>query len=582
MNIASFSVKNFRSITTANELPLYKYSILVGPNNQGKSNILEALVLVLKVLQPYNRSYSIQRKRDISARFLSRYRERERSQNYDYQRDYPLNLQISSEKTGTSEFTIVFKLDSKEKTSFERYTSKKLKGELRIKVAMGDGTRNLVITDTEDEQISFDKFHAEIRRFLYENYEIASIGAMRDISKTLKMVGRMADNTVFTNLSKRERERYAKLEREITKIQKPFLDKLSKELTSNVSKFLPGIKRVYIDAEESRQPLMTSTTLHVDDGTDTPLEYKGDGIKSLMAISILQYETTQRARRKSVILAIDEPESHLHPDAIRKLKPVLEEISKKNQVIIATHSPLLIDRMNAARHVIVDESQAEAARNITAIRKTLGVKIADNLQTAEVIILTEGKSDAEKLEIWLSERSNTIKNAIDKGIIAFNELKGASHLSQGILYWQTALCDVFAFIDNDQEGQSARCEALKNESIKPKNITLVPQMGQTESEIEDLILPKWYADAVKKRYGVDLNHHTFKKGKHKWSDRMKKVFDVYGQLWDDTTKSEIKKIITEVVKKEQISSIHLRKRKVINEFAKNLEEHMGRRQYDDS
>lgn len=40
MRLVSFSVRRFRSITEAYKLPLGDYSVLVGPNNEGKSNIL--------------------------------------------------------------------------------------------------------------------------------------------------------------------------------------------------------------------------------------------------------------------------------------------------------------------------------------------------------------------------------------------------------------------------------------------------------------------------------------------------------------------------------------------------------------
>ncbi|MGR3713740.1 MAG: AAA family ATPase [Shimia sp.] len=46
----SFSVENYRSITTARKIPLSDYSLLVGANNEGKSNILHALTLGMDAL----------------------------------------------------------------------------------------------------------------------------------------------------------------------------------------------------------------------------------------------------------------------------------------------------------------------------------------------------------------------------------------------------------------------------------------------------------------------------------------------------------------------------------------------------
>ena len=47
MKITNFSVKNFRSISTAYKLLLGDYSFIVGPNNEGKSNILRSMFLGL-------------------------------------------------------------------------------------------------------------------------------------------------------------------------------------------------------------------------------------------------------------------------------------------------------------------------------------------------------------------------------------------------------------------------------------------------------------------------------------------------------------------------------------------------------
>ena len=43
MDLIEFSVTNFRSITTAHKIKLQDFTVLVGKNNEGKSNLLNAL-----------------------------------------------------------------------------------------------------------------------------------------------------------------------------------------------------------------------------------------------------------------------------------------------------------------------------------------------------------------------------------------------------------------------------------------------------------------------------------------------------------------------------------------------------------
>jgi AAA15 family ATPase/GTPase len=50
MELVSFSVSNYRSVTSAYRLPIRRPTVLIGPNNEGKSNILRALVSSLQFL----------------------------------------------------------------------------------------------------------------------------------------------------------------------------------------------------------------------------------------------------------------------------------------------------------------------------------------------------------------------------------------------------------------------------------------------------------------------------------------------------------------------------------------------------
>jgi len=51
MELISFSVQNYRSIAKANRIEVGRSTVLVGPNNEGKSNVLRALVTAMEVLK---------------------------------------------------------------------------------------------------------------------------------------------------------------------------------------------------------------------------------------------------------------------------------------------------------------------------------------------------------------------------------------------------------------------------------------------------------------------------------------------------------------------------------------------------
>jgi predicted ATPase len=67
--------------------------------------------------------------------------------------------------------------------------------------------------------------------------------------------------------------------------------------------------------------------LHISDGT----------LKYMLLMSIFYNPS------RGIMLGIDEPESCLHPDMIRSVARMMKEASKDSQIIIATHSPLLLN-----------------------------------------------------------------------------------------------------------------------------------------------------------------------------------------------------------------------------------------------
>ena len=53
MKLSDFSVINYRSITTARKIHTNNMTVLVGKNNEGKSNILRALTLAMDIMKLY-------------------------------------------------------------------------------------------------------------------------------------------------------------------------------------------------------------------------------------------------------------------------------------------------------------------------------------------------------------------------------------------------------------------------------------------------------------------------------------------------------------------------------------------------
>lgn len=116
MKLVSFSLQNFRSIQKAEKIALGNLTILVGPNNEGKSNILRGLVTGVEILS----MSPVRSVRVSSGTVVERYLTSSRGRDlYDWERDYPISLQEKNPK-GQSIFDFEFELSASEVEQFKQ------------------------------------------------------------------------------------------------------------------------------------------------------------------------------------------------------------------------------------------------------------------------------------------------------------------------------------------------------------------------------------------------------------------------------------------------------------------------------
>lgn len=99
MQLTYFTVSNYRSITNAYKLDLQNMTILIGKNNEGKSNLIKALNLVMEIV-----------------RFSGNFRRRIiPHQLYVWRDDFPVGLQNKTKlKNKSTEFRLDFKLSDED------------------------------------------------------------------------------------------------------------------------------------------------------------------------------------------------------------------------------------------------------------------------------------------------------------------------------------------------------------------------------------------------------------------------------------------------------------------------------------
>jgi len=510
MRLVKFSVTNFRSITSAHKIPIAETTVLIGCNNEGKSNILKALSFAMNALQ----DHALREKR--RGILIRRPYYKGDDNHYFWQRDFPITLQTRKSVKQTI-FKLEFLLTEEEIYEFKEQIKSNLNGTLPIEIRIGEDNRPIIkVSKTGRGAKTLNAKSAKIADFVAKRIFFNYIPVIRTDKEALVVISQMLGQELRIL---EDHPEYKKAIQVINDLQKPILKNLSERIKESLSEFLPNIKDVNIDisASHRRIALRRDFEVIINDGTPTNIEFKGDGVKSLAALGLLK---NRNITTGISIIAIEEPESHLHPAAIHQLNEIVCSLSDKNQVIITTHNPLFVDRINIKSNVIIEKGKASSAKNIRQIRELLGIKASDNLMNANYTLVVEGDEDKIALLSILSSLSKKISKSIKSNFFAIEPIGGAGNLSYKLSLLRNSLCIYHVLLDHDEAGRKAFDIAKEDKLIDIKNCTFTNCLGMPNSEFEDCIDPKVYKDEILRKYGVDINSPKFR-GNQKWSQREK-------------------------------------------------------------
>lgn len=531
MKLITFSITNFRSITNAHKINLEDITVLLGKNNEGKSNIIKALSIGMNIISDPTYERHILRK---SYYIIE-------DECYFWKRDFPISYQNRNRGLETI-FKFEFELSEQEIREFKASVNSRINGTLEIQIKIGNDNRPKFSVPKRGNK-SLEKKVDKIREFVSKRIIFNYIPAIRTEEDGI--------NIIRANLSKElavieEKEEYKKALKTINDLQQEILDGISQKIKKSLIGFIPTIKNVQLHiAEESRvRALRRDVEVIIDDGTPTKIEYKGDGIKSLVSMGILtdRYNTSE-----SSIIAIDEPESHLHPGAISELNKVIRNLKNGNQVIITTHNPQFTDVDNLKNNIIVDKGKAIPCKNIQEIREVLGIKIYDYLYNIRYVLIVEGENDKKILEKILKQKSSGIQKLLDNGEMVIHSLSGASKLESYLNYLKENVCKYYVFLDNDEEGIAAVEKSKKSKLLEENEYNLVSYIGMKKVEIEDIIKKDLYISRIQNEMGINIDKTRINSMRNKWSDKMKNIYEQQGKIWNDEVEFKMKNIVSSLV-----------------------------------
>jgi putative ATP-dependent endonuclease of OLD family len=131
MKLVSIQIENFRSIVKTQQLNFGRHlTAIIGQNNEGKSNLLRAIVLAMECLRGFRGSneYPV-RITDTGLMRLS-------TRIYNWEDDFPQALQKKS-PNGHTILTITFELSDSERVNFRKACGNAINADLPIQITVG-------------------------------------------------------------------------------------------------------------------------------------------------------------------------------------------------------------------------------------------------------------------------------------------------------------------------------------------------------------------------------------------------------------------------------------------------------------
>jgi predicted ATPase len=136
------------------------------------------------------------------------------------------------------------------------------------------------------------------------------------------------------------------------------------KVREQVGRLFPTIASIGMKNIEVEKGIVSKILeFQLKNGTRILAQFMSEGVLYYLTFFALQY------LEPASIILVEEPENGLHPSRIKDIMTILREISKTTQVLIATHSPLVINEMEPEEVSIV-RRDAEKGTSVEPMKKT--------------------------------------------------------------------------------------------------------------------------------------------------------------------------------------------------------------------
>lgn len=260
------------------------------------------------------------------------------------------------------------------------------------------------------------------------------------------------------------------------------------------------IRQMYSDRGWTLEPLeCKGGQLVTQRGTTCiPYELEGVGYQGL-------FNLLRQIEMAGPIVAIEEPENHLHPNLQKTfIKAVKEIFGSTKQVLLATHSPFIFDLVNLKSIWFVYKDGLESKlqnvislEDINSVLKELGVKPSD-LLLANGILVVEGPTDKDVYADWARKNGTPFESAS----ILIIDAEGAGNIKKYLLSEAVQKTCIKTYALCDANSESTIRNAVKG--IVPEENIISLKKGDIEDYYPRELVIEFVKEFAAKRGKTDV------------------------------------------------------------------------------
>jgi predicted ATP-dependent endonuclease of OLD family len=285
---------------------------------------------------------------------------------------------------------------------------------------------------------------------------------------------------------------------------------------------------------------------------------RSDGFKRFISFLLLISINVKKDNLKNTILLIDEPDSSLHPSGIRFLRDELIKMSKNIIIIASSHSPFFIDSNNIDRHIIVkkiDEKtviEKPTESNIAeeeVLFRALGISVYDFINKKNIIF--EGWRDKELFRIAIEkppdkyfELKKIFKNV---GLCHADGVKKIVNLTP---FFEVANRECIILSDNDEMALEKQKDFIKSKGYGEWYKFIDIDKIFTQTTVEDFLKEDFLISIFNefKKENLDITYNCTLKEKGGYIKEIKDIFIKSGKN-GEYIKDSLNKIKTNIFNK---------------------------------